>query len=118
MELQFYAPGYLPQLEGFGCTATQCCGAMTIDGRTLDQNAGVENTAACNNHVLGGPKPINWAYVTTARSPVRRPTRCSRGRSITRTSARQPQPQRGPADEPGVRILIHLHDTRAGFRPT
>ena len=31
MELQFYGPGYVPQFEGFGCTATQYCAAMTID---------------------------------------------------------------------------------------
>ena len=29
MELQFYGPGYVPQFEGFGCTATQYCAAMT-----------------------------------------------------------------------------------------
>ena len=34
MELQFYGPGYVPQFEGFGCTATQYCAAMTIDSRT------------------------------------------------------------------------------------
>ena len=31
MELQFYGPGYVEQFEGFGCTATQYCAAMTID---------------------------------------------------------------------------------------
>ena len=31
MELQFYGPGYVPQFEGFGCTAHQYCAAMTID---------------------------------------------------------------------------------------
>jgi hypothetical protein len=61
MELQFYGPGYVPQFEGFGCTAHQYCAAMTIDSRTLDQNTGVENTAACDNYILGGFEPINWA---------------------------------------------------------
>ena len=46
MELQFYGPGYVPQFEGFGCTARQYCAAMTIDSRTLDQNTGIENTDA------------------------------------------------------------------------
>ena len=40
MELQFYGPGYVPQFEGFGCTAHQYCAAMTIDSRTLNQNTG------------------------------------------------------------------------------
>ena len=53
-----------PQFEGFGCTAHQYCAAMTIDSRTLNQNTGIENTAACNNYVLGGPEPVNWAYIT------------------------------------------------------
>ena len=34
MELQFYGPGYVPQFEGFGCSATQYCAAMTIDSLT------------------------------------------------------------------------------------
>ena len=51
MELQFYPPGYVEQFEGFGCTATQYCAAMTIDSRTLDQNTGIENTAACNRNM-------------------------------------------------------------------
>ena len=37
MELQFYGPGYVPQFEGFGCTAHQYCAAMTIDSLSLDQ---------------------------------------------------------------------------------
>ena len=40
MELQFYGPGYVPQFEGFGCTATQYCAAMTIDSLQLNQNTG------------------------------------------------------------------------------
>ena len=67
MELQFDPPGYVPQFEGFGCTATQYCAAMTIDSRTQDQNngapgtTGTENTSACNAYILGGREPINWA---------------------------------------------------------
>ena len=37
---------------------------MTIDSFVQNQNTGVENTAACNNFVLGGGEPINWAYIT------------------------------------------------------
>ena len=64
MELQFYGPGYVPQFEGFGCAKTQYCAAMTIDSFVQNQNTGVANTSACNNYVLGGPEPINWAYIT------------------------------------------------------
>ena len=64
MELQFYGPGYVPQFEGFGCTATQYCAAMTIDSLSSNQNNGVDNNAACNDYILGGVEPINWAYIT------------------------------------------------------
>ena len=64
MELQFYGPGYVPQFEGFGCAKTQYCAAMTIDSFVQNQNTGVANTSACDNFVLGGPEPINWAYIT------------------------------------------------------
>ena len=88
MELQFYGPGYVPQFEGFGCTARQYCAAMTIDSRTLDQNTGIENTDACDNYVLGGPEPINWAYITKSGSlaGAGEPA-VHRARSRARTSA-------------------------------
>ena len=60
MELQFYGPGYVPQFEGFGCTAHQYCAAMTIDSLSEDQNNGPAdsngqpNNADCNDFVLGG----------------------------------------------------------------
>lgn len=84
MELQFYGPGYVPQFEGFGCSAHQYCAAMTIDSFVQNQNTGVANTAACNNYLLGGPEPINWAYVTKSGKSRRRPIRCSAGRSPSR----------------------------------
>ncbi len=64
MELQFYGPGYVPQFEGFGCAAHVYCAAMTIDSFVNNLNTGVANTAACNNYLLGGIEPINWAYIT------------------------------------------------------
>ena len=64
MELQFYGPGYVPQFEGFGCTAKQYCAAMTIDSLSLNQNTGETSSPDCNNYILGGIEPINWAYIT------------------------------------------------------
>jgi len=54
MELQFYGPGYVPQFEGFGCTAKQYCAAMTIDSLSLNQNTGDTSSPDCNNYILGG----------------------------------------------------------------
>jgi hypothetical protein len=117
MELQFYGPGYVPQFEGFGCTATQYCAAMTIDSFSSDQNNGVNNTTACNNYILGGIEPVNWAYIT--RSGV------SQGPAnplFTGTFANpnftavNPNTAEDLLMNPGDTIRIHMHDTPAGFR--
>jgi hypothetical protein len=117
MELQFYGPGYVPQFEGFGCAATVYCAAMTIDSRTLDQNAGTFNSAACNNYILGGQEPINWAYIT--RSGV---SQAPANPLFTGTfsnpnfSAVNPNLSEDLLMNPGDRIRVHLHDTPDGLQ--
>ena len=101
MELQFYGPGYVPQFEGFGCAATIYCAAMTIDSRTLDQNTGVENNAACNNYILGGPEPINWAYVTKSGVSQAPANPLFTGTFSAPNLSRSTRTTQGPADEPG-----------------
>ncbi len=121
MELQFYGPGYVEQFEGFGCTATQYCAAMTIDSRTLDQNhgtgTGTENTSACNAYVLGGPEPINWAYVTR-RGQSQAPANPLFTGTVSNPnfSAVNPDTTKDLMMNPGDRILIRMHDTPAGFQ--
>ena len=63
MELQFYGPGYVPQFEGSAAPPSVLRGD---DHRqpALNQNTGIANTTACNNFILGGKEPINWAYIT------------------------------------------------------
>jgi hypothetical protein len=117
MELQFYGPGYVPQFEGFGCAATVYCAAMTIDSRTQDQNTGVENTSACNDYILGGPEPINWAYVTksgVAQGPAN-PLFTGTFENPNLTSV-TPDYTKDLLMNPGDRISIHMYDTPAGFR--
>ena len=123
MELQFYPPGYVEQFEGFGCTATQYCAAMTIDSRTLDQNHGApgtdgtENTNACNNYVLGGPEPINWAYITrNGHSQAPANPLFTGTLSNPNLSAVNPNPGKDLFMNPGDQILIHMQDTPAGFQ--
>jgi hypothetical protein len=117
MELQFYGPGYVPQFEGFGCTATQYCAAMTIDSFVSNQNTGVDNTSACDNFLLGGVEPINWAYIT--RNGV---SQAPANPLFTGTftnpnfSAVNPNVNEDLLMNPGDRIQIHMHDTPAGFR--
>jgi hypothetical protein len=117
MELQFYGPGYVPQFEGFGCTAHQYCAAMTIDSRTLNQNTGVENTAACNNYVLGGPEPINWAYVTrSGRSQAPANPLATGTLTNPNFGAVNPDLTKDLLMNPGDRLTIHMYDTSRGFR--
>jgi hypothetical protein len=117
MELQFYGPGYVPQFEGFGCTAHQYCAAMTIDSRTVNQNTGVENTKACNNYILGGPEPVNWAYITrNGKSQAPANPLFTGTFASPNLSAVNPNLAQDLLMSPGDRIRIHMHDTPAGFR--
>src|SRR3954470_1779842 len=117
MELQFYEPGYVPQFEGFGCTAHQYCAAMTIDSRTLDQNTGLENTEACDNYILGGSEPINWAYITrSGRSQAPANPLFTGTFASPDLGAVNPDTAKDLLMSPGDRVRIHMYDTRAGLR--
>jgi hypothetical protein len=117
MELQFYGPGYVPQFEGFGCTAHQYCAAMTIDSLPLDQNTGIGNTDACNNFILGGPEPINWAYITkSGRSQAPANPLFTGTFDSPNLSAVTPDLAKDLLMNPGDRIRIHMYDTEDGLR--
>ncbi|HYX76097.1 MAG TPA: hypothetical protein VE757_02875, partial [Gaiellaceae bacterium] len=117
LELQFYGPGYVPQFEGFGCAATRYCAAMTIDSFNRDQNTHTDNTKACDNYILGGVEPINWAYIT--KSGV---SQAPADPLFTGTfdnpnfAAVNPDFNRDLMMKPGDVIRIHMHDTPAGYR--
>jgi hypothetical protein len=117
MELQFYGPGYVPQFEGFGCAATVYCAAMTIDGLSLDQNTGVANNAACNNYILGGEEPVNWAYITKSGVSQAPANPLFTGTfDAPNFAAVNPDYTKDLLMSPGDRVRIHMHDTPAGFR--
>jgi hypothetical protein len=117
MELQFYGPGYVPQFEGFGCTAHQYCAAMTIDSRTVNQNNGVENSTACNQYILGGAEPINWAYITKSGQSQAPANPLFTGTfDNPNLTAVNPDVNKDLLMSPGDRVRIHMHDTSAGLR--
>jgi hypothetical protein len=117
MELQFYGPGYVPQFEGFGCAATVYCAAMTIDSLASDQNTGIDNNAACDNYILGGVEPANWAYITKSGVSQAPANPLFTGTfSAPNLSAVTPDYNKDLLMSPGDRIRIHMHDTPAGFR--
>ena len=90
---------------------------MTIDSVTENQNNGVFNTNACDNYILGGQEPVNWAYVT--KSGV---SQAPADPLFTGTfdnpnfSAVNPDYNRDLLMSPGDRIRVHMHDTPAGYR--
>jgi hypothetical protein len=117
MELQFYGPGYVPQFEGFGCAATVYCAAMTIDSFSLDQNTGRFNTDACNDYILGGPEPINWAYITKSGASQAPANPLFTGTfDAPNFTAVNPDYGKDLLMQPGDRIRIHMYDTTAGFK--
>jgi hypothetical protein len=117
MELQFYGPGYVPQFEGFGCAANRYCAAMTIDSLTEDQNTHTFNTEACDNYILGGQEPINWAYITkSGRSQAPADPLFTGTFDAPNFAAVNPDFNRDLMMSPGDTIRIHLHDTAEGFR--
>jgi len=119
MEVQWYSPGWVEQFDGFGCTATQYCAAMTIDSFSANQNTGVANNADCNNFPLAGIEPINWAYVTHSGRSQAPANPLSTSRDLLDdgiAKALNPDPSVDLMMNPGDRILVHIHDTPAGVR--
>jgi len=117
MELQFYGPGSVPQFEGFGCTAHQYCAAMTIDSFVSNQNTGIDNTSACNNYILGGVEPVNWAYITRSGKSQAPANPLFTGTFTSPNfSAVNPNLSKDLFMNPGDRVRIHMHDTWAGLQ--
>ena len=119
MEVQWYSPGYVPQFDGFGCTARQYCAAMTIDSLAFDQNRSQTNNADCDNYPLAGIEPINWAYVTRSGHSQAPANPLATSRDLLddgRAKALDPDPSKDLMMNPGDRIRIHIHDTPSGVR--
>jgi hypothetical protein len=117
MELQFYGPGWVSQFEGDGCTAHQYCAAMTIDSLNQNLNTGVANNSACNNFILGGLEPINWAYITkSGKSQAPADPLFTGTFTHPNLSAVTPNLKKDLLMNPGDRVRIHMQDTPAGLR--
>ena len=116
MELQFYAPGWVPQFAGFGCSATKWCANMTIDSYNDNANTGAQNNNDClSNHFLVGPEPINWAYVTKSgksQAPAN-PLYLSDDPTF---KGLNPNYKKDLLMSGGDLVRIHMHDTSAGER--
>jgi hypothetical protein len=115
--LQFDGPGYVPQFEGFGCAARVYCAVLTIDSFEQNLNNGVFNNNACNNYLLGGPEPINWAWVTKSGKSQAPANPLFTGTTThPNFKAVNPNLKEDLLMHPGDRVRIHMHDTAAGFQ--
>jgi hypothetical protein len=119
MEVQWYSPGYVEQFNGFGCTATQWCAALTIDSFSANQNTGVGNNADCNNFPLAGEEPVNWAYVTRSGRSQAPANPLSTSEALLEngfSKALNPDPSEDLMMNGGDTIRVHIHDTAAGVQ--
>ena len=118
MELQFYSPGWVPQFDGFGCSATKWCANMTIDSLSDQDNTGVQQNADClNNHFLVGEEPVNWADITKngkSQAPAN-PLALSDDPNLTGLN---PDLSKDLLMNPGDRLRVYMHDTRPGTGST
>ena len=116
LELQFYSPGWVPQFTGFGCSATKWCANMTIDSLSDNANTGVPQNSDClNNHLLVGEEPVNWAYVTKSgksQAPAN-PLALSDDPTL---KGLNPDLSKDLLMNPGDKLRMFMHDTKAGFR--
>jgi hypothetical protein len=116
MELQFYGPGWVPQFDGFGCTATKWCANLTIDSLSDQDNTGVSQNADClNNHFLVGEEPINWAYITKSGRSLAPANPLSLSDDPT-LKGLVVDPKKVLLFNPGDTLRVHMHDTPAGYR--
>jgi hypothetical protein len=110
MELQLYAPGWVPQFTGFGCPGLKWCVALTIDSFNQDLNHRVLNNADCLSRV--GLEPANFAYLTHSGVPHGAPDPIS---ILAGGSGGNPDPTTDLQMNPGDQLTLTMHDTPAGF---
>jgi hypothetical protein len=101
MELQFYAPGFTPFIDGPSCDRTHYCAALTID--SLECTFGF---ATCNNNCI---EPVNFAYLQMNGVPAGPPSP-----QLTNVSTFTPNRQTLLMN-PGDVLTVTMRDTPQGF---
>ena len=92
---------------------------MTIDSFVQNQNTAVANTSACSNYVLGGPEPINWAYITKS-GKSQAPANPLFTGTLTNPNfaAVNPDLKKDLLMRPGDVVRFRIHDTWPGSAST
>ncbi len=110
MEMQFYAPGWVPWPAGDSCDATKWCAALNID--SLSQSLTQVNNDACNE--AAGVEYVNFAFITkngVAHAPAN-PTTVFQ----PPYDAITPNPSTDLFMNSGDTLIVDMHDTPAGFQ--
>jgi hypothetical protein len=110
MELQFYPPGYVQQFDGFSCSATQWCVAMTIDSFSENPLTGQDLNQTCQSKV--GLEYVNFAYLTKNGVPQGPPNPVN----FDPVGSGKPDPNKVAFLNPGDHYTVTLHDTAHGLQ--
>ena len=110
MELQFYPPGYVQQWNGFSCSATRWCVALTIDSLAIDPYTGTQlnNTCAAKT----GLEYVNFAYLTHSGVPQGPPNPVQ----FTPAASGNPNPHKVFFLNQGDHFGVTMHDTQHGLQ--
>jgi hypothetical protein len=104
MELQFYPPGFAPQLDNVSCSATQWCAAMNIDSVESLFNF-VQLNPACM-------EPVNFAFLQTNGVPSGPPSP-----QLANPNSHTPNAHTLKLN-PGDVVKVSITDPAAGFTTT
>jgi hypothetical protein len=110
MELQFYPPGYVEQFNGFSCSGTQWCVAMTIDSYSANPLTGESLNPSCAGQV--GLEYVNFAYLTKTGKPQGPPNPLN----FTFVGSGHPDPGKVAFLSSGDAYTVTLHDTSSGLQ--
>jgi hypothetical protein len=110
MELQLYPPGYVQQWNGFSCSATRWCAALTIDSYGVDPVTGKTLNSSCASKV--GLEWVNFAYLTHSGKPQGPPNPVQ----FSPTKSGTPNPKKVLFLNPGDHYSVTIHDTKAGLQ--
>jgi hypothetical protein len=110
MELQFYPPGYVQQWNGFSCSATRWCAALTIDSLAIDPYTGTQLNNTCAGKV--GLEYVNFAYLTHSGKPQGPPNPVD----FTPGASGNPNPHKVFFLNQGDHFALTLHDTQHGLQ--
>jgi hypothetical protein len=112
MELQFYPPGWVNQFNSQSCDVTRWCSALNIDSLSRDPVNGMDLNPTCQNQILGGIEPVNFAFITKNGVPTGSPNPLDFNPATSGT----PDPARDLFMGPGDQVRITMADSAHGLR--